>query len=84
LCHNRIFCRAEKCFNFQVLFNPLKKQFDWSALFVDRRDGRNRQSEVVGDKLIHLAGFFILNCDQTHPGRMFFDETDPVKWMIRL
>ena len=54
---------AEKCFDAQVLFDPLEKQFDLPAAFVNGWDGLCWQIEVVGQEDKTLSSIGIKEAD---------------------
>lgn len=54
---------AEKCFNAQVLFDPLEEQFDLPTAFVDGRDIMCRQVEVIRQEDQTLSSFGIKETD---------------------
>lgn len=64
LSQHRVFACSQKRFDFQVLFDPLEKQFDLPARLVDSRYSRCRQLEVVGKKCQRLVLFFIVIPDK--------------------
>ena len=54
---------AEECFDTQVLFDPLEKQFDLPAAFVNGWDGLCWQIEVVGQEDKTLSSIGIKEAD---------------------
>jgi hypothetical protein len=55
LCHHCIFTRANKRFNFPVLLDPLKKQFDLSSGLINIGNAFSGQLEIIGQKHIMLT-----------------------------
>ena len=53
--HHGVFAVAKKGFDLEVLFDPLKEQFDLPTVFVNGGDGRGSKVKVVGNKYISLT-----------------------------
>ncbi len=69
LCHHGIAGGTHEAFDLQILLDPFEKQLDLPAGLVDVGNGRGGEIEVVGQKVILLAGFGILETDPAQHDR---------------
>ena len=61
---HRIEGRAEECFDFEVLLDPLEKDLDLPTGLVSIGDGLGGQVEVVGHESIGMVAFVVMPGDQ--------------------
>ena len=60
---DRVFARAEKFFDAQVLLDPFEEQFDLPSLLVKGCDGQRRQDRIVGQEDQRLASVGVLEAN---------------------
>jgi len=71
LAMNSVLRCAIKRFDFQMLFDPTKKEFDFPAFLVETGDCSSVYLKVVGQKYKGLVFFSIVELDSPQVSRVF-------------
>ena len=77
--HHSLFACSEKTFDLQILLDPLKKEFDLPALFIDSGNARCRKFEVICNEVVIFIIFFIIEFNKTQFSGIFSAGQIPCK-----
>ena len=70
--HHGVFRGAQEGFDFEVLFDPFKEKLHLPASFVNLGDGPGGKKEVVGQEIVSVLGFGIIETDEAQRLSVFF------------